>query len=506
MKKYLSIGLSILSSIFLISCNKQIKNAKDGNTLIDIIEINDLHGYVNNANKSNGYDLSNISYYVNEKRNKDNNEVVLIANGDMFEGTAFSNMSLGLSTLNCMNQMDFDMMGIGNHEFSWGLDSILTYFDGNEANGEANFPLINGNVYQNSLRYGESNLDDNIKPYTIIDKGGIKVGILSYIGDVESSISSTKLIDFQIRASYSYFNHQILDDANELKELGADIIIFNIHGGDSKSIDNYEINDLVSSIKDDEGNYLIDAVINGHTHSKQSSIKTRGKNKLPMVQGGSYCDSFGEIILEVNKTTKKVINASSNVIYTDSLKKDNKEEKVFDEITLEYSKIKDIVEKTYCNNKSSVSRDTLGKLIAKELRIGTSSDISIMNTGGIRTTLPIGDVTYSKIYDIYPFENHIVCIKAKGKYINDWINNKASNYYMDYTKTFDSETIYKITTIDYVFNDERFFDIFKEYDFISESTNITPRDYLIDDLENRGTTDFNPNGEIKVTVKEFGKF
>ena len=187
--KKLNIACSLLLLGGLTSCNQPLNKA-EGDITLDIIEINDLHGYVDSASKTDGIDLSNISYYINEKRNTKDNEVVLIANGDMFEGTAFSNLSRGLSTLNVMNEMGFDAMGIGNHEYSWGLDSILQFFDKNEENGEANFPLINGNIYTSGKRNGEENTNDNILPYTIVEKGDYKVGILSYIGNVASSISA----------------------------------------------------------------------------------------------------------------------------------------------------------------------------------------------------------------------------------------------------------------------------------------------------------------------------
>ena len=429
----------------------------------------------------------------------------------MFEGTAFSNLSFGMSTLNVMNQMQFDMMGVGNHEYSWGLDSILKFFDNDDTNGEANFPLINGNIYTDSKRYGEDILDDNILPYTIVEKGDFKIGILSYIGDIASSISKSYLETYKIQADETYFRTQIKNDALKLKEAGADFIVFNIHDGDSKSIFNFQTNRIVSELTDSNGNYLIDAIINGHTHSKQSGIYNRGKSKVPMVQGGCYCDTFGEMTLVINKQTKKVIDATSNVIYTDSISKYDKEKNVQKVIEEEYNKIIDTVEKTYCYNANEISRQALGNLMAKEIRKATSADISIINTGGIRTVLEQGDITFKKIYEVYPFENHMICFKTKGKYLNDWIENEASYYYMDYDidsnydAPFDDEVIYNVTTIDYVYDSTYFTDFFLEYEIISISNKITPRDYLIDDLINRGNQSFNINGEIKVTVKGFGE-
>ena len=497
----------LLSLLALSSCgNKPIEKAKKGNVLLDIIEINDLHGYVNEAAKNKEYDLANIEYYIEEKRNLENNEVLLIANGDMFEGTAFSNLSMGLSTLNVLNEMNFDMMGIGNHEFSWGLDSILQYFDKDIDNGEANFPLINGNIYKDNKRYGEDNIDDNILPYTIVKKGDLNIGIVSYIGDVASSISSSKLIDYKIEASLDFFKTEVKKDCLKLKEDGADFIVFNIHGGYSENILEYNINKIVAELKDDKDNYLINAIINGHTHSKQQGFIKREKNNLPLVQGGSYSDSFGEIVLDINLDTMEIERASSSVIPITNIKKENKDIKVQESIDIEYNKIEDIVSEVYCENKSYISKEDIGMLLAKDLRIGTSADISILNTGGIRQALNKGTVTFSTIYDVYPFENHIICLKIKGKYINDWILKESKYYYMDFDTTFIDDEIYNVSTIDYVYESNYFKEIILEYEYLSESFRKTPRDYIISDLKNRGNVPFNLNDSILVDVLPFGEF
>ena len=533
MKKALTLSFVLASTFALASCSNaqttatkttetettipttsatKTKPQLTGETTLDIIEINDLHGYVNSASYSSnaGFNLASISYYVDQKRKEDENEVILIANGDMLEGTAFSNMSLGKSTINVMNTMQFDMMGVGNHEFSWGLDSVLTYFDGNKDNGEANFPLVNGNVYAaDNLenRYSENNPNDRIKPYTVIERAGLKIGILSYIGDIQSSISSAKLEDFKIKSDRDFFKTQVRQDAMTLKnDFDADFIIFNVHGGDSNKIEKYDINSTVADLKDNNGKYLIDAIINGHTHSCQEGYIEREGQRVPLVQGGSYCNYFGEITLNIDLDSRSITYAEAEVIDVKQVKKGNLNEATQLKIDEEYAQIKDVVEKVYCTNSSVVSKDAIGRLMAKDVRVGTSADISIMNTGGIRTELPKGDVSYSTIYGVYPFENQIICVKVKGKYINDWINKNASYYYMDYTGPFEDETEYNVATIDYVITNQYWAKSVKEYTLVKASKKLTPRDYLIDDLENRGNVPFDVTATVRVTVSPFGTF
>ena len=128
-----------------------------------------------------------------------------------------------------------------------------------------------------------------------------------------------------------------------------------------------------------------------------------------------------------------------------------------------------------------------------------------MNTGGIRTTLPSGTITFNNVYQVYPFENHIIYIKAKGSYINKWLEKYPDNsyYYMDYDGTFDNNETYNIVTIDYVYDSKYFPQIFSEYQYIGANLTITPRDYFMNDLSNRVATSFDINGSIMVDVNPF---
>ena len=113
---------------------------------LNIFELNDTHGYIEQNEHGKG-GLSNVAKMIDDVRYQNTlDDVVLIANGDMFQGTAISNVTDGLSVIEAMNEMDFDMMGIGNHEFDWGINKILRYFDNDATNGEANFPLINKQI------------------------------------------------------------------------------------------------------------------------------------------------------------------------------------------------------------------------------------------------------------------------------------------------------------------------------------------------------------------------
>ena len=467
---------------------------------VDIISINDTHGYEYASAMDENFSLASFSYYVEQKRKLENNNVVTIANGDMFQGTAFSNLSYGLSAINALNEVGFDMMGIGNHEFDWTLDKILNYFDGDLSNGEANFPLINGNVRDraiNNERIGENNLNDNIVPYKIIEKDNIKVGLLSYIGDQTNDICANKFGTYYIDCHGNYdtsFLKVVLNDAKKVKELGADVIILNIHDGNYDGIDKLNYNQEFAKMKNDDGKYLIDAVINGHTHTKQyGEIKRTGGTLLPVVQASPNCNGFGEINLTYDKTSKKVTSVSENSYYLkDKVNIDDKNQKVQQVLDEEYAKIKDQISEIYVNSSYYASKDKVGYYISNIMRYYSSADIAMINTGGIRSTLPEGDLTIEDLYKVNPFDNSLCYVKVLGSELTSFMASNGSYYYFSSDiSTFEDDKYYNLITIDYVYYSSYFKNVFKNTIEVKVDNSMCGRDLMVLDLKSKKDVGFN---------------
>ena len=172
MKKCYSIFVFLCLTLCLSSCKNNKVPTVEGPSVVDveIIEMNDIHGHIE-QNVSYKSGISNAAYAVEmfRERNEYDN-TLLVGNGDMLQETAISRLSYGEVVIECMDEMKFDFMGVGNHEFDWGFDKILNYFDGVESNGEANFPLINSNIYyQNEIL-----TSDKIFDSLIIEKENVK--------------------------------------------------------------------------------------------------------------------------------------------------------------------------------------------------------------------------------------------------------------------------------------------------------------------------------------------
>ncbi len=475
-------GNNQYANIISISVTEADDITTDNTFDLHILEVNDVHGYcLQDEYGKNGF--SNIAYLVDEIRNKDaRDDVILIANGDMFQGTAISNITYGKTIVDIMNEMQFDCMTIGNHEFDWKLETILKYFDGDKSNGEANFPLLNANIYNNDSTL--VSLDNgNIFESTIIEKEGYKVGIIGYIGNVYTSIS------YVMRKDY-YFDNNIKESVEKigsnLKQNGCDFIIVAIHGGDSSSIQSYNYNKELAQLKYN-GKYLVDAVINGHTHSRQEGYISRtGGVNMPVIQGGSNGLALGEIVLTINTDTREVIKTNTNIhnVYEADKNYDKNVEEI---ITKAKEENYDILNEVYTIAGENIySRNTFYPWISSVLASGTGADISICNTGGVRSTGDInaGDrITIEQMYMINPFDNYIMYVKIKGRDILRFLGN-GSIFYGFYNglsvETIDENKEYGVAVIDYVY----YWDNFPQNDNVI-NTGIIMRDLLIEDLKLR---------------------
>lgn len=448
---------------------------------LSVLELNDLHGYIVRSSEGKS-GISNASFLINQVRSEDERDnVILVGNGDMFQGTALSNLSQGLTVLKCMNQMNFDFMGIGNHEFDWGIDKIFNYFDGDETNGEATFPLVNSNIINSNSN--ELLTDENVVPTYMIEKNGIKIGVISMIDDVKSSILYSRVKDFDF-VGLRYAREQAIS----LKEQGADIILANIHGGDTSGVESFSMNQELARLTYNN-DWLIDCVVNGHTHTNQSGFIERIGRDLPIVQGGSYCYYLGQIDLYVDMNTKKVFN--TNCFTTNTYEANtNYDVNVENVIDTEYLKVKDQMEEVYCISTADVeSRYDYKEWVANVMLATTGSVCSISNNGGLRSDGDIMNGTQiglENLYLINPFDNQLVICEVKGSDLYSFLSRNSAIYYglkgINLSELRYSDAYYKITVIDYVF----YWDTFPSARNVVY-TDIVLRDAMIADLRLRTT-------------------
>ena len=378
---------------------------------LSILSINDFHGQLEENDGEAG--AARIATFINKTRNENPEGTILLAAGDMFQGTGISNIGYGIDVVNFMNMMKFDAMTIGNHEFDWGLSTILAYRDGNLDNGEANFPFLSSNIYQKSTEGLPQYLDE----YTMIERLGLKIAIIGYIGyDQTNDISASQLVDYEFLQPLELVRENI-KKARTVDN--ADVVIVSCHD------DSSAINKALAS---GTGEYEVDAIVNAHTHSKVNKkiLRSEDKRSVPTVQSGSSGECVGLTTLKYDTEIDDVVEAS--VINVNMSSKIAKDQQVLDYVNSITEKYSDVFDRKLCVAGENISRSAGTAWAAKALynysiRELGECDITLINSGGIRASaFPVSKgqiVDVKRVYQMMPFDNKIIMVSLPGKILKN---------------------------------------------------------------------------------------
>ena len=398
-KKLFLIIITLLITVATFGCEENQKELDTSITTLTIYTINDFHGALFEDGSRKG--IFKIGDFLIKEKEKNPDSTIILSAGDMFQGTAVSSMTRGRSVVDAMNIIGFDAMTIGNHEFDWGIEEVLKYQDGKIDNGEATFPFLVANVLDkntNELAYWA-------QPYTVLEKSGIKVGIIGVIGRDQTN---------DILASYVE-NYEFTREIDAIKkyakilrtEENCEVVIVSAHA------DTSDFNIRLSSLSGDE---RVDALINGHTHQEYYGDLMYGDRyvPLPYVQSGSYGQYIGKITLKIYNRTKDIFDADSiNIRVTHT-----EESQEIKEAISKYSEEVEASLEYLGKSGEYISKDKGGKWASNVICKAGNASVGIVNGGGIRSNgFPIkenDDVTYGDIFEMMPFENEIRTVEIKG--------------------------------------------------------------------------------------------
>lgn len=476
--KKIFIYISLLVFLFVAtSCNGGGNKNKEYNKL-KVLSINDLHGAIDQ--NDDNYGMSGISWYVNEQRKVEGQAVLVLAAGDMFQGSAISNYYYGQTVVELMNDVKFDAMTIGNHEFDWGLEEVLKYVDGNEDNYEANFPFLACNLLEKET----NELPDLIDPYTIVDFEQFQVGIIGYIGvGIETDISASKVEDYYFADPVSYISN-ISKDLRENK--GCDLII--VMGHDDNSATQNQIAAL-------SGSSSVDMIIAGHTHVTYTRYLTNGNGvEIPLTQAGTAADALTDTSFLYNKEDNTFGEGYADTVdlcdYEIGI-----DEAIQNKVDQMNDKIEPVMGEVLGIASKNVNRSSVGNWTADAILASIDCDIAAINSGGIRSSaFPINEgysVTVKKIYEVMPFDNFIkVCDLTGSQLINIFKRIQdihiSSNLVIDGNSYYlngaliENDKVYRFACVDYLYDrDAEIYECGTNVEF----TGILVRDIMINTLK-----------------------
>ncbi len=472
---------------------------------VQVLQLSDLHGAIE-ASSSNIGAAVLATAFANDRKNAA--ATVTVSSGDNIGAAPpISTEFEELPTIESMNLMKFDASTFGNHEHDRNLAHVQKVI------GASDFQWVASNYGDSSLAALKSG-EKAAKSFTIIDRGGVKIGIVGsntettieqvFPGNLDYVDASGVKRTIQIQAGVAGINAAIV----AAKKAGADVVIAVIHQGWSENVGGVAsgvLNDMAKEIKGAA------AIYGGHSHQTFSTL-VPGTQRVYGTLVGQVLNAgveYNRSQICVNTDTDKVLGASIETVKkaavstvvadatTAALVKKYKDQ-LSAKLDIKIGSVSGVFPRGGTPAVERSGENPMGIYIADLLRAKYKTDFALTNGGGIRDTFPAKtyvpadtklvrtgtgalDVTLGDALTVYPFGNQVATTIVTGENLWKALENGVGGNYpgdgrfpqvsglkfsFDSTKPINSrivsvtkldgtpiakdQTVYTLTTLDYI--------------------------------------------------------
>ena len=407
---------------------------------VQVLQLSDLHGAIEGSPSSSIGAAVLATAFANDRKNAAAT-VTLSAGDNIGAAPPISTEFEELSTIESMNAMKFDVSTFGNHEHDRNLAHVQKVI------GASDFQWVTSNYGDSSLAVLKSGTKA-AKSYTIIERGGVKIGIVGantdttidqvFPGNMDYTDASGIKRTIQIEAGVTGINAAIV----AAKQAGADLVVAVIHQGWSENVGGAAVgilNDMALQIKGAA------AIYGGHSHQTFRAL-VPGKQKIQGTLLGQTRNSGVEYTRSqicVNTDTNKVIGSSIETILkadvatvaadvdTAALVKKYKDQ-MTGKLDVKIGSVSGVFPRGGTPSVERSGENPMGIYIADLLRAKYKTDFVLTNGGGIRDTFPAKsyvpvdtklvrtgtgalDVTLGDALTVYPFGNQVATTVVTGE-------------------------------------------------------------------------------------------
>ncbi|MDE7286244.1 MAG: 5'-nucleotidase C-terminal domain-containing protein, partial [Lachnospiraceae bacterium] len=328
-----------------------------------------------------------------------------------------------------MNEAGYDICTFGNHEFDYGMEQGLRIAKelSDAQYVSCNFlDLVSGNTV--------------MPPYVVVDYDGIEV---AYVGictpETITASAPGSFMDENGDFVYGFCQGEdgdklydaVQSAVNDARAQGADYVIGVAHLGISEKAAPYRSTDVIAHTAG------IDVMLDGHSHSviHGDMVKNKEGVEVLLSSTGSRLANVGCLVIDTKGTESLLDDTITTSLI--SAESGHEIETLMEEIKAEYE---EMLAKVAAQAKVGLStlsengnrmvrcRETnLGDFCADAYRIVSDADIGVVNGGGIRADIPVGDVTYGAFLNVFPFGNMVCVVESSGQEILDMLEMAYAN-------------------------------------------------------------------------------
>jgi len=379
---------------------------------LGIIHTNDTHGHLMPYRAHSENDWSGVAKRrVAIQRARADTEYywLVLDAGDVFQGTPLSNLLRGFLDLECMNQMGYDAMVLGNHEFDFGYDLLQSRM------ADVNFNVLCANIVDNERGKPVA------QPYCIIQRGDYRIGIIGLT-------TETLLFETHPSIAEHAMAHRALPVAQSLarylRDIGCDIVIALAHEGYNRDLK------LAEAVPE------LDVIVGGHTHTFLEKPTLVGD--VVVTQDGQWAENLGVLKLKFERSREegarfKLVSCEENF---EPLKPGSPEDDGLKVFIADYQRrFDEEMGKFICTAAQEfpasdvrLAENALADLICDAMLSVTKSDVVLFNGGNFRAPLDMGDITYGDLYGVLPYDNFLMKVKLSGERLRECLEYGGLQY------------------------------------------------------------------------------
>lgn len=381
-----------------------------------IIATNDVHGHLfaeaqtfaDGARVGGAAELA--AYIKRERAAFTVGPTIVLDGGDVMQGTPVSNLVQGRSTVDFYNAVGYAAAAVGNHELDWGQGVLR------ERMAQAHFPWLAANI----VVAGSDTTPSWVKSTAIVTTGDIRIGIVGLITeDVPQTTQLKNIVGLGFMDGAAALDRWI----PRLRAQNVDFVIVVAHSGGS--CDRGYVN-CRGEIMDwaARAHAKPDLIVAGHTHT---AFQTAVGN-VPIVQAGSYGNRYNVVDLtRVTRDSVAYVIAPLRTVFADSIRPDSAIAALVERYRRDVGpEIDRVIGSASAAVPRGSGENPMGRLIADGQRYVTNTQVAIMNSGGVRSPLAAGAITWGNLYQVHPFANRLVVLKLSGANLRGAIEHAVS--------------------------------------------------------------------------------
>ena len=384
------------AAMFLLACTTLAGEVRT----LTILHLNDLHAHITPENGRGGFSYL-ATLIKNERVNRA--DCILLNAGDLVQGSPVSTIFHGEPIYQLSNLLGFDAACLGNHEFDYGWAEAANFAR------IARYPIVTANVMNAAGKLITP------APYVILKVNGLRVAVIGGMTETLNKLSTPKSLG-------EWHTTPLVETARKYaQELRSqsDLVVLLAH------IDGGEENAILNTVPE------IPVSVTGHIHSGMSEAMSHDGRVVVRVR--SYGEELGRLELKVDTEKKAPIWWAWKRIPVDTAKLEPDAD-MARQVKFWEDKVAAQVDRPLATSSRAFDKSEVKRLIEQALREETHSDFAWMNAGGVRASLPQGQLLDRHIWNVMPFDNDVLIGTFKGRDLPAVVvGGKTINPDRDYT-------------------------------------------------------------------------